>query len=84
MNRPKDIYGNEIKMGPWYWARSRTGQIAGTGKFASCINSDECTFFINGTGYGPESFTYVKVVDDPMTNFLYPESGPPHEVVYER
>jgi hypothetical protein len=58
--RPTDIHGNPIEMGPWYWAKSRTGKIVGTGKFAVAIGGGEVTWFINGTGYDPANFTFVK------------------------
>lgn len=63
MIRPNDIHGNPVEMGPWYWARSRTGKIVGVGKFASTIGSDEIIWFINGTGYGFETFEFVKAVE---------------------
>ena len=69
MNRPQDIFGNPIEIGPWYWAKSRTGKIVGTGKFSFVIGSEECTWFINGTGYSPENFTFVRVVDAPEEYF---------------
>lgn len=69
MSRPKDIHGNEIVMGQWYWAKNRRGQVVGTGKFASNLGSDECTWFINGTGYGHESLTFVRVLVDPELYF---------------
>lgn len=77
MNRPQDIYGKEIEMGPWYWAKSRTGKIIGTGKFAAIIGSDECAWFVNGTGYSPENFAFVRVADDSEEDFaLWPGSIP--------
>lgn len=54
--RPLDVNGERVEMGPWYWAISRTGQIAGAGKFAATIGWEEIHFYINGTGYSPESF----------------------------
>jgi hypothetical protein len=64
-----DVQGNPIVMGPWYWAKNRIGQIVGTGKFASIISRpDDVTFYINGTGYGVDSFTYLPA-EDPAPRF---------------
>ncbi len=65
--RPKDINGQYVELGTtkWYWATNRRGQLAGTGRFASVIGSGgEFTFYINGTGYSPESFTYEPTSPD--------------------
>jgi hypothetical protein len=60
MSRPKDIHGNEVEMGPWYWGRSRTGLIIGTGKFAVQIVASGVMWIINGTGYSPEGLQFVR------------------------
>lgn len=65
MNRPKDIDGNEIVMGPWYWATNQRGDVIGTGKFAATIGFDEATFYLNGVGYDPGSFTFKRHYDTP-------------------
>lgn len=49
MKHPKDIDGNPVLPGLWYWVMDRGGQIVGTGKFAH--SGDDWTFFINGTEY---------------------------------
>ena len=61
-DRPKDFHGNPIVMGVWYWAADRTGNVAGTGKFACEIGKSDYTFFINGIGYDPEGWTFEKAI----------------------
>lgn len=56
--RPKDIHGIDVTMGRWYWAKDRTGTVVGVGKFACTIGSDDYTWFINGTGYAPDGFSF--------------------------
>lgn len=68
MERPTDIFGSPIVMGRWYWAKSRTGQIAGTGKFLVPISDEEITFFLNGTAYSPDAFRFV-LAEDPSPLF---------------
>lgn len=60
MDRPKDIYGKPIEMGPWYWAKSRTGKIVGVGKFAATICRNDILFYIHEAGYEPDNYTFVK------------------------
>ena len=58
--RINDAIGNPVDYGKtWYWARDRTGQIVGVGKFAWIIGQNTATFFINGIGYGIESFSFL-------------------------
>lgn len=60
MPRISDENGEPVDHGKtWYWARNRRGQIVGVGKFAWLIGQNTATFFINGTGYGIESFAYI-------------------------
>lgn len=60
MPRINDENGEPVDHGKtWYWARNRHGQIVGVGKFAWLIGQNTATFFINGTGYGIESFAYI-------------------------
>jgi hypothetical protein len=57
---PVDVYGRTVHIGTaWYWAKDRTGQVVGVGKFAWYVGADEATFFINGVGYRPETFVYL-------------------------
>ena len=65
LERPRDIAGNEITIGPWYLATNRMGGIIGVGKFALPIGSNEISFFINGTGHNPSCFTYVMYEGSP-------------------
>lgn len=81
MNRPKDIHGNQIEMGPWYWARNRRGDVIGTGKFAVSVGHDECTFFVNDTGYAWDSFSYLRVDGSPTLDFVKPKDGEQTEPV---
>ena len=59
VDRPKDINGDAIVMGPWYWAQDRTGKILGVGTFSVLIGSTTILFFIGTAGYSPESFRYA-------------------------
>lgn len=58
MNLPNDIHGIPVQLGPWYWARGRTGQVVGAGKFLATISCSQCHFYINGTGYDAGTFDY--------------------------
>ena len=61
---PRDIDGNIVVAGKWYWAMDRTGRIVGTGKIMFYIGSGGTpTWFINGAGYSPEGFKFVRAVD---------------------
>lgn len=64
-DRPKDIHGQPVELGPWYWAKNRTGHVVGVGKFLSPIAGHEVNWFINGTGYGPSSFSEFVKADEP-------------------
>ena len=65
-SRPKDVDGNPVEMGPWYWAQNRTGNIVGTGKFLATIGWGEIHFYVNGTGYSPDSFAAFAKADVPI------------------
>ena len=63
-NRPKDVDGDYVLLGKWYWMMNRTGQIAGTGKFLVTISRPaEIAFYINGTGYSHETMKFAKAGD---------------------
>lgn len=66
MIRTKDDDGNDIIMGRWYWARSRTGKIVGAGKFSATINTGDMTFWMNGVGYEPASFRFYPALSTPV------------------
>jgi len=57
--RPKDIKGNDIVVGPWYWAQDRTLKILGAGRFAYVMGSGTLRFIMNGAGYLPDAFYYA-------------------------
>lgn len=52
-NRPKDVNGDDIQIGPWYWARNRRGQVVGTGQFL-----DDLRFSMGGYAYHPEIWDF--------------------------
>ena len=83
VNRPKDIAGHAIEMGPSYWAMNPRRDVIGTGKFAVPIGADMVTFFINGTGYNPSCFTYMKYVGNPTLDFKYPAKHECEHGVFE-
>lgn len=62
-NRPLDIHGQPVDLGPWYWGIGRTGRVAGTGKFLAIIGNGDVHFYINGTGYDARDFTYERAVE---------------------
>ena len=61
VDRPKekDINGDAIVMGPWYWAQDRTGKILGAGQFAVPIGSTTILFYFNLLGYSTDAFVYA-------------------------
>lgn len=73
MDRPKDIFGASVIMGHWYWMMLQTGQIAGAGKFATPIGSNEMFFYINGVGYGHK---FMKFVEAENPEELFIDCGP--------
>jgi hypothetical protein len=68
MDRPRDINGDEIVMGPWYWAQDRRRKILGAGKFLAPIGSTTILFLINGKAYSAESFCYAPA-ENPNSKF---------------
>lgn len=73
--RPKDIHGNDVVMGPWYWAQERTGKASGAGKFLADIGWGKVRFWINGAGYEPDSFKAFELAD-PQPSFDKPLTSP--------
>lgn len=61
--RPKDIKGNDIVVGVWYWAQDRTLKILGAGRFAYVMGSGTLRFTMNGAGYLPDAFYYASAGD---------------------
>jgi hypothetical protein len=61
--RPRDIKGNDIIVGPWYWAQDRTLKILGAGRFAYVMGSGTLRFTMNGAGYLPGAFYYASAAD---------------------
>ena len=66
IERPLDIYGNHVELGPWYWAK-RGAKILGVGRFLATIGTGTIFFYLYETGYSPDKMQFVKV--DPP-NFL--------------
>ena len=60
--RPKDIKGNDIVVGPWYWAQDRTLRILGAGRFAYVIGSGTLRFTMNGAGHQARSITLQRAI----------------------
>ena len=71
---PVDINGEPIVFGEWYWAMGRTGIVVGAGKFdRTWVTQSRIGFFVNGIGYDPVVWRYVKV--EPQPELLF-ESEP--------
>ena len=68
VDRPNDINGDAIVMGPWYWAQDRTGKILGAGQFAVPIGSTTILFYINSLGYSTDAFVYAPA-ENPAPKF---------------
>jgi len=66
--KPKDIKGNDIVVGPWYWAQDRTLKIIGAGRFAYVIGSGTLRFTMSGAGYLPDAFNYASA-EEPEKKF---------------
>jgi hypothetical protein len=76
-SRPRDIHGEPVEMGAWYWMMNQLGQIVGTGKFAATIGWGEILFYINGfAGYRPEYKKFVRA-EDPDQLFMLAKGEKP-------
>lgn len=56
LERPKDIHGEPVTLGVWYWYRYGGNSISGAGKFLSIIGQHRILFFVGQAGFTPTAF----------------------------
>ena len=70
---PKDIDGNLVTVGAWYWAMWNLGEhsrVIGAGKFLHSRHyAGKLLFIANQTTYRPDRFMYAKCSEFPEQLF---------------
>jgi hypothetical protein len=63
--RPKDINGNPIVLGDWYWGYDRANRLVGAGKITAMIGIGKMSFVIKHTSYSAENLIYDPIALQP-------------------
>lgn len=67
---PRDIDGDELMWGTWYWAQSPSALIAGAGQLKETLDlPGRVGFFINGIGYDPRGWSFAMCSPQPEELF---------------
>lgn len=72
--RPKDIHGDDVVMGLWYWHKLRHVGVCGSGKFLADHEWSDPQFYNNGLCHKPSHVDqYILAAPQPDESFRVAE-----------